>query len=123
MVASATTMNGLIHRAVLRDLRRFDSALERFPAGDGTRASALAELFARFDAMLTGHHESEETHLWPVLRGRPADTAEVAQLSGEQERIVGALAAARPAMQYLGSTAAAGDAAAARAAVGGCRRL
>lgn len=69
VVQDAVAMNHLIHQAVRRDLRRFDAALGAFTAGDRKRATALADLFGRFDLMLTDHHVSEETHIWPVISG------------------------------------------------------
>lgn len=110
-------MNALIHRAVRRDLAGFAAALNRFPAGDRTRAAALAARFDRLDVLLTHHHEGEEKILWPVLRTSPADTAEVSELSDEHERIVAALAAARDAFRRFGASGSADDAASARAAV------
>lgn len=116
-VQSASAMNRLIHRAVLRDLRRFGAALEQHPPGDRRRADALAELFGRFDVLLTHHHEGEDTYLWPVLRGTPEDTAEVQQLSTEHDRIASALADARAAMTAFRASASAEDASTARSAV------
>ena len=65
MVQDACAMNHLIHRAIRRDLRRFETALGAFSAGDRERAAALADMFGHFDFMVTDHHSSEETHLWP----------------------------------------------------------
>ena len=110
-------MNALIHRAVRRDLSGFAGALDHFPAGDRDRAAALAARFGWLDVLLTHHHESEEQILWPVLRTSPPDTAEVAELSGEHERIVAALAAARTAFQRFGASGTAEDAATARDAI------
>lgn len=116
-VSSAAKVNAVIHKAVLRDLRRYDAALGRFPAGDGARAAGIADAFDRFDTLLTHHHEGEDRHLWPVLRGNPEETAQVAQLSVEHDRIVGALAASRTRIQALRQSTSADDAAAAQAAV------
>lgn len=117
-VQDGPAMNALIHKAVRRDLDGFSHALTGFPAGENDRAAAIAERFKWFDTLLTHHHEGEEEILWPVLRGNPDDTAEVGELTDEHERIVTTLATARKAMERFGSTASAGDAQAALAAIG-----
>lgn len=110
LVEDALMMNHLIHQAVRRDLRRFDEALGGFTAGDRERAKALAELFDRFDQMLTDHHVGEETHLWPIISGPPDDAATVAELTAEHGHMVRSLTAARAAFGQLGSTATRADA-------------
>jgi hemerythrin-like domain-containing protein len=110
-------MNALIHRAVRRDLTEFAGALDRHADGNRTRAAAIAARFHWLDELLTHHHEGEEQILWPVLRTSPTETAEVAELTDEHERIVSALTAARGAFARFGASGSAGDAKAAGAAV------
>lgn len=110
-------MNALIHKAVRRDLQAFTAALTDFPARDAARATALAARFRLFDTQLTHHHHGEEQILWPILRGNPTDAAEVGQLTGEHERILDRLAAARQAMAQFGRSASATDAQAAHHAI------
>jgi len=117
-VQDGPAMNALIHKAVRRDLDGFTAALKGFPAGETDRAAAIATRFGWFDTLLTHHHEGEEEILWPVLRGKPEDNAEVGELTDEHERIVTTLAAAREAMARFGSSASAEDARAAQVAVG-----
>lgn len=116
-VTSGATMNALIHKSVRRDLRRYEAALDRFPAGDRDRAAGIADAFERFDLMLSHHHEGEDRHLWPVLRGTPEDASQVGELTTEHDRIVSALATARDRMRSLRQSASAEDAASAQAAV------
>lgn len=117
-VEDAVAMNRLIHKAVRRDLGRFDAALGAFTAGDRERATALADLFARFDEMVTVHHVGEDTHLWPLFSGTPDDRVAVAELSAEHEQMVRSLTAAQAAVTRLGSSASGPDAVAARSTVG-----
>ncbi len=116
-VQDGPAMNALIHKAVRRDLDGFSAALTNFPAGDHDRAAAIAARFTWFNTLLTHHHEGEEEILWPVLRGNPDDTAEVGELTGEHERIVTSLAAAREAMKQFGGSATAENAQAAQLAI------
>lgn len=120
-VVSAPRMNALIHRAVLRDVDRFDRALPGFAAGDQARAVGLADAFDRLDQLLTHHHEGEEEHLWPVLGRRPGDAVDVGQLTDEHDRIASAVGQARTAFDRLRSTASASDAASARTAMAALR--
>ena len=111
VITQGETMNRLIHRAVRRDLGRFEAALDALAPGDRTRAAALGEAFAHFDTMLTNHHEGEEHNLWPVI-GDPAGGHEgdVATLTHEHEEIVAGLGDARDAFARLRTSAAAADA-------------
>lgn len=120
-VHDGPAMNALFHKAVRRDLDGFAAALKEFPAGNKDRAGVIAARFHWFDILLTHHHEGEEQILWPVLRGTPADTPEVGELTDEHEQIVNTLAAARTAMSSLGATASAADAQAALPAIGDLR--
>lgn len=120
-VVAAPRMNSLIHRAVLRDLDRFDRALPGFTPGDQARATGLADAFDRLDRLLTHHHEGEEEHLWPLLGRRADDAVEVGQLTEEHDRIVSTLDGARAAFGRLRTSASAADAQAAGTAVTGLR--
>lgn len=117
-VTAAPRMNSLIHRAVLRDLDRFDRALPQFTPGDQGRATGLVAAFDRLDRLLTHHHGDEEEHLWPLLGRRSEDAVEVGQLTEEHDRIiVGAMEGARTAFGRLRTSASAAGAQAAAAAV------
>ena len=94
-------MNSVIHKAVLRDIDRFDAALQRLTTGDRQRADALADAFGQFDTLLTHHHEGEERHLGRVLRQPEQGGDEVTELSHEHEDIATALAGARAAFGAL----------------------
>ena len=61
-------MNKVIHCAVRRDLRRFRTALDKFPGGDKARAAALHTAWVNFQKQLTEHHEGEHAIAWPALK-------------------------------------------------------
>ncbi|MBA3233289.1 MAG: hemerythrin domain-containing protein [Propionibacteriales bacterium] len=109
-------MNRIIHQAIRRDLGRFDAALARFSPGERAKAEGLAQMFERFHTQLTYHHEGEERRLWPLLRGKPEDTAEVERFTGEHEDIASALTSARQAFDRLPATDGGDEAAVARRA-------
>lgn len=113
-------MNKAIHAAVRRDLGRFLDALERFPAGDRTRAGQLATAWQNFDNQLTRHHEGEHEIAWPALQKLGVSRELLTRMDAEHDTMAQALASARTAISTLQRTASAEDAAAARGAI---RRL
>jgi hemerythrin-like domain-containing protein len=117
------SMNKAIHAAVRRDLSRFLDALERFPAGDRTRAAQLAAAWQNFDAQLTRHHEGEHDIAWPALQKLGVSQDLLTQLDAEHDTMAAALAASRTAMGALQRTASADDAAAARIAIQELQRV
>ena len=62
------SMNRVIHRALRRDLARFDTALGLFVEGDSRRAEQLWTAWENFDDQLTTHHVGEHNIVWPTLR-------------------------------------------------------
>ncbi|MEV0789564.1 hemerythrin domain-containing protein [Kribbella sp. NPDC050459] len=117
------SMNKAIHAAVRRDLDRFLDALERFPAGDRTRAVQLATAWQNFDSQLTRHHEGEHEIAWPALEKLGVSPELLTQLDAEHDTMAAALAASRTAMGTLRRTASAEDAAAAHAAIQELQRV
>jgi hemerythrin-like domain-containing protein len=111
------SMNKAIHAAVRRDLDRFVDALERFPAGDHTRAAQLGAAWQNFDGQLTRHHEGEHEIAWPALEKLGVSRELLAQLDSEHDTMANALATARTAMGTLRRSASAEDAGAARDAI------
>ena len=105
------SMNTVIHRAIRRDLDRFVGALAGFPAGDTTRANALAKAWDNFDFQLTYHHEGEHEIAWPALESVGVSRELLTTLDGEHDDMAAALGDARKAMAKLAQTAS-GDAAA-----------
>ena len=58
----------LVHAALRRDLARLPNALRLLQPGDTTGAQALQRHWDFMTAMLTCHHEQQDTRLWPLLR-------------------------------------------------------
>ncbi|MFI6446540.1 hemerythrin domain-containing protein [Kitasatospora sp. NPDC050543] len=58
----------LVHRALRRDLARLPNALRLLQPGDEIQAEALQRHWDFLTAMLTCHHEQQDTRLWPVVR-------------------------------------------------------
>jgi len=86
--ASMATMVMLSHHAFRRDLARFATALERVAAGDGSRVGALKGEWQNFRGALHGHHEVEDTRMFPSLRSeQPALVEAIDQLSAQHRRI------------------------------------
>jgi hemerythrin-like domain-containing protein len=99
------SMNKVIHGALRRDLGRFISALETFPAGSHTRARELATAWANFDDQLTYHHEGEHKIAWPALESVGVSQGLLATMDAEHDVMAKALAAAGSAMTELDKTA------------------
>jgi hypothetical protein len=110
------SMNKAIHGAVRRDLNRFLGALAAFRDGDKARSAQLGTAWDNFDAQLTDHHVGEHEIAWPSLAKIGVSQETLAQMDAEHDRMAGALTATRGAMTTFRTTAAAADAAAARAA-------
>lgn len=69
MAEAELNMNQIIHAAVRRDLARMESALRAFPPGDVVRARELQRAWASLWEQLHHHHVSEDTYVWPYVRG------------------------------------------------------
>ena len=111
------SMNKAIHGAIRRDLARFMDALDRFPAGNRTRAAQLQAAWDNFDDQLTHHHTGEHEIAWPHLRAMGVGEELIEAMDAEHDAMAADLAAARAAMRALGTSASADDAKAARQAV------
>ncbi len=117
------SMNRLIHRAVRRDLVRFDDALAAFSDGDARRAELLSVAWANFHRQLTWHHTSEHDIAWPVLRQVGVSEDLITQWDAEHERLAAALRATDDAMQALRRTPSGDNAKAARDAMSALRSV
>ena len=111
------SMNKAIHAAFRRDLNRFIDALDRFPAGNRTRADQLAAAWANFDDQLTHHHTGEHEIAWPHLRAMGVSDELLTAMDSEHDVMATALAKARSAMGALAASASAHDAEAAKSAI------
>ncbi len=65
-----TTMMGVVHDALRRDLERVQSALSGTPAPDDQQRRALAQHAIWMMDFLHHHHHTEDTGLWPLVRSR-----------------------------------------------------
>jgi len=65
-----TTMMGVVHDALRRDLARLHVALSTSPPPDDARRRALAEHTDWMLDFLHHHHAGEDIGLWPLVRGR-----------------------------------------------------
>jgi hypothetical protein len=76
------------HHAFRRDLGCFGRALGRVPASDKSRLEALREEWRSFRGALHGHHEMEDTRVFPHMRGQHPELAPaIDRLSAEHQRI------------------------------------
>lgn len=108
------TMNRVIHAAVRRDLDRLADALPRMADGDRPRAQALDRAYRNLQTELTHHHESEDTHIWPMLASAGVDRELLEAMELEHATMAEALAGTATAMATVARTGAGTDAAAAR---------
>jgi hemerythrin-like domain-containing protein len=65
-----TTMMGVVHDALRRDLSRLQAALDSTPPPDGDRRMAIADHARWMMDFLDHHHHGEDAGLWPLLRQR-----------------------------------------------------
>lgn len=62
-------MNQIIHAAVRRDLARTEQALRALSDGDTARAADIQRAWGALWSQLRHHHELEDVHVWPYVRG------------------------------------------------------
>jgi hemerythrin-like domain-containing protein len=75
--ASIATAVMMSHHGMRRDLGRFSIALRRVTDGDHSRVDPLKEEWKSFHGALHGHHEAEDTGLFPHVRGENPSLSEV----------------------------------------------
>lgn len=86
--ASIATTLMMSHHALRRDLGLFAAALGELDAGDRVRAGALREEWHKYRSTLHGHHEAEDTRLFPHLSQQHPPLADVIeQLTADHHRI------------------------------------
>jgi DUF438 domain-containing protein len=117
MTAPPLTMNRLIHAAVRRDLDRLADSLEAFPDGDTARARDLDRAYVNLRGELTHHHESEDTHIWPMLEKAGVEPGLLHAMESEHRAMAEALSETGAAMTALATSGSAAAAATARASV------
>lgn len=58
----------LVHAALRRDLARLPNALRLLQPGEEDQGEALLRHWNFMTAMLTCHHEQQDTRIWPIVR-------------------------------------------------------
>ena len=111
------SMNKAIHGAIRRDLIRFIDALDRFPAGNHTRAAQLDRAWDNFDDQLTHHHTGEHEIAWPHLRAMGFSEELLDTMDAEHNAMAADLASSRMAIKVLSRSASSEDAKAAGVAI------
>jgi hypothetical protein len=86
--ASMATAFLMSHHAFRRDLGCFSRALARMSSSDSERLESLRQEWRWFRGALHGHHEMEDTRVFPHLLGeRPDLASSIERLSAEHHRI------------------------------------
>jgi hypothetical protein len=86
--ASIATALLMSHHGFRRDIARFATALERLAAGDSSRTAALQVEWQNYHGTLHGHHEVEDTRIFPGFRSQQAGLVPVIdQLAAQHRRI------------------------------------
>jgi len=86
--ASMATCVMLSHHGFRRDLKRFESALVAIARGDTTRRVAVQEEWQKFHATLHGHHQAEDTGMFPNLASRNESVRKtIARLEADHREI------------------------------------
>jgi hemerythrin-like domain-containing protein len=114
--ASMATAFLTSHHGLRRDIRQFAGALGRVLAGDASHVEALREEWTKYRETLHGHHQVEDTAIFPsmkqqhpelaaVIDGLTADHRKIDPMLEEGDRAFAELAPsqARPAVRVVGS--------------------
>lgn len=98
-------MLGACHDRVRRSLSLLQRLMEHLDreGADASARSAAADVLRYFDLAAPAHHEDEERHVLPALRGAgdPALAALADRLQEDHRRMAAAWAAARPGLLAL----------------------
>ena len=87
-----TTMMGVVHDALRRDLARTETALAGTPPPDDARRAALAEHVQWMMTFLHHHHRTEDEGLWPLVRSRNPDGAALLDnMQAQHAAVLGAM--------------------------------
>ena len=93
-----TAMMGIVHSALRRDLTRSATALTAPTPPAGPQRTALAKHLAWMMDFLDGHHQGEDTGLWPMVRSlNPSAERLLDQMEREHAQIAPAIEALREA--------------------------
>lgn len=104
VTAADTTVMGIVHDALRRDLGRLETALVALPRPTFLeRRRALGAHTAWMMTFLHHHHRGEDEGLWPLVRGRAPDAGTVFErMAAEHAGIAPALTAVAAAAGRLG---------------------
>jgi len=72
-----TRMMSVVHQALRRDFDRATTALEATPPPSDRQRTAIAAHLGWMTTFLRAHHESEDEGLYPVVRERRPDAADI----------------------------------------------
>ena len=101
-----TAMMRITHQALRRDLDRAVEVLHRSPPPEDRQRSAIASHLEWMMRFLDDHHESEDAGLYPVIRERRPDAAELLDaMKADHEAIAVAMEAVEHAAAGYGTDA------------------
>ena len=105
-VPADTRMMGIVHSALKRDLSRARDVLAAEPAPRGRQRVALGEHVTWMLEFLHGHHSGEDQGLWPLVRDRNPEAADLLDsMEADHARIAPAAdSAAVAAAEYTATT-------------------
>lgn len=86
--ASIATAMMLSHHAFRRDLGRFARALEAIGRGDATRVAAVQEEWRFFRGALHGHHEMEDSAVFPGIAAQAESVQPTVARLGADHRLI-----------------------------------
>lgn len=81
-----TRMMNVVHQALRRDLDRATTALEATPPPGDRQRTAIAGHLDWMMAFLRAHHESEDEGLYPLVRQRRPDAADILDQMNDDHR-------------------------------------
>jgi hemerythrin-like domain-containing protein len=84
--ASMATAIMMSHHGIRRDLGRLAHALERLPTNDTARAEVLREQWKNLAMTLHGHHQAEDTGVFPTLAAEHPSVRDVIERLSEDHR-------------------------------------
>jgi iron-sulfur cluster repair protein YtfE (RIC family) len=100
-----TRMMNIVHQALRRDLQRAATALELTPPPGERQRVAIADHLGWMMEFLRGHHESEDVGLYPVVRARRPDAADLLdQMDDDHQTIARSIDAVDLAASTYGAT-------------------
>jgi hypothetical protein len=84
--ASMATLLMLTHHAFRRDLANFERALGRLHEHESSQADALRSEWQQFRGALHGHHEMEDSNVFPAQKQQDPNLAPTLERLSEQHR-------------------------------------